>query len=482
MSEFMGDEFSTTKRGVSDENDQDILGGQIILSTGNRYLKIGTSGALVGPVRGGDTLVQGDAAAIAIDQNGQPYVVWPGAPGGGGDPGDPGLVTIYQSISTSYYQSVLPIDIPTSIRIWRPEISSSIIPAGSVIQNADGSITFLNKGWFDVEIAVYFDSPGEHCVSLGTAPGLETSALVGDHTGSGSANVSGAMYFFGAQDNEKTYLTVESSDGGHAYLVSFTAFRIGTGVAGADGVDGADGPPGPPGAPGAVGPAGAAGAAGAPGAAGAVGPQGPKGDLDPEVWIAPGAPAPRNNLVVWVDTDEPEVTWPPPLVSVLPASPVDGQEVYFQNAAMRLQGAIWHLRFRDTLGLSFYQWEFLGGAALETSSQNLQTITSATYTDGTDPLSLTLPLNGDFDLAHGYAFADQSVATYEYIVLNVGGATWTPSIIQNWITVGPVENGSIERRYTGAISGSVVKQQMAIGSGQVRFNGRWMRLRPVRVA
>lgn len=49
------------------------------------------------------------------------------------------------------------------------------------------------------------------------------------------------------------------------------------------------------------------------------------------------------------------------LVSVLPGSPADGQEVYF--IADSANGVIWHLRYR-TAGTAPYRWEFVGGSSL----------------------------------------------------------------------------------------------------------------------
>jgi len=39
----------------------------------------------------------------------------------------------------------------------------------------------------------------------------------------------------------------------------------------------------------------------------------------------------------------------PVFVNVLPFQAVDGQEIYFQNAAMATQGIVWHLRYRPGL-------------------------------------------------------------------------------------------------------------------------------------
>jgi hypothetical protein len=52
-----------------------------------------------------------------------------------------------------------------------------------------------------------------------------------------------------------------------------------------------------------------------------------------------------------------------PLVSTLPGSPVDGQEVYYQDSQMAAIGAVWHLRYRAA-SASIYKWELVGGGKL----------------------------------------------------------------------------------------------------------------------
>src|SRR5215218_6358847 len=51
------------------------------------------------------------------------------------------------------------------------------------------------------------------------------------------------------------------------------------------------------------------------------------------------------------------------VVTALPGSPVDGQEVIYQNASMASVGVAWRLKYRSASG-SAYKWEFIGGAPL----------------------------------------------------------------------------------------------------------------------
>ena len=93
----------------------------------------------------------------------------------------------------------------------------------------------------------------------------------------------------------------------------------------------------------------------------------------------------------------------PTLVTSLPGSPTDGQEVYYQ--ADDANGLIWHLRFRSTAsgGNATYPWEFVGGSRLSSTAAGGFTTTAASWGDlvsGTAP-NFSLPLAGDYHLTYG---------------------------------------------------------------------------------
>jgi len=105
-----------------------------------------------------------------------------------------------------------------------------------------------------------------------------------------------------------------------------------------------------------------------------------------------------------------------PLVSSLPlpASPANGQEIYFQDASMATAAIIWHLRFSTASGA----WEFVGGAPYHLSANTSRTSSATAYAiPSTDPLSVTVP-PGTYDVmiegdvtptATGAAFHSYSV-------------------------------------------------------------------------
>lgn len=87
----------------------------------------------------------------------------------------------------------------------------------------------------------------------------------------------------------------------------------------------------------------------------------------------------------------------PPLdiVSALPGSPFDGQEIYFQSAAMATAGVVWHLRYRA--GGGAYKWEFLGGPPIIATNTTAGTVSSNTTPAAfTNTPTITIPLLGDY--------------------------------------------------------------------------------------
>lgn len=86
---------------------------------------------------------------------------------------------------------------------------------------------------------------------------------------------------------------------------------------------------------------------------------------------------------------------PTDIVSALPGSPFDGQEIYYQNAAMATAGTVWHLRYRS--GGGTYKWEFLGGPPIIATNGTAGTVSSSgTAVAFTNTPTITVPLLGDY--------------------------------------------------------------------------------------
>jgi len=85
-----------------------------------------------------------------------------------------------------------------------------------------------------------------------------------------------------------------------------------------------------------------------------------------------------------------------PVVTALPAAPVDGQEIYFKVS----EDTMWHLRYNAT-ATAPYRWVYIGGAPLNNevvTSANETTSSTAFVALTTPGPIITLPLAGEYDI------------------------------------------------------------------------------------
>jgi hypothetical protein len=159
---------------------------------------------------------------------------------------------------------------------------------------------------------------------------------------------------------------------------------------------------------------------------------GPGGDLA-GTYAAPTVPTVRGGLVPVARTDaaggDLTGTYPNPRVSIatvtaLPASPFDGQEIYF--IADDANGVIWHLRYRATSG-STSKWEFVGGPPMTATVDSDDTFAEgATYVNPAPNVGPTIvvPLTGNYALTMtaNFYIASQTAAGNANLALSIGGA------------------------------------------------------------
>jgi hypothetical protein len=226
---------------------------------------------------------------------------------------------------------------------------------------------------------------------------------------------------------------------------------------------------------------------GATGDQGIQGPQGIQGLTGPPSAVAqPGPPTPRNEVVLWVDTDEPMppyVVSGPSLVTTLPSSPIDGQEVYYLADAAN--GVVWHLRYR-AVSASAYKWEYLGGPPLTAINPNTSTgITGNTLVRPSQTVSITLQLAGDYIMSWWTAGPNNTAGAYSFIsavVAAIGFALESPA---GAYFVAPSAGfyGQITRteRINGRTAGQVIEVWARASSGTFTPNYIGLSVMPVRV-
>jgi hypothetical protein len=103
-----------------------------------------------------------------------------------------------------------------------------------------------------------------------------------------------------------------------------------------------------------------------------------------------------------------------PLVTALPDSPDDGDEVYFDVAAgppgVRIA---WHLRYSGAW------WDFLGGPPRYSEAADGAVITSPAYSSEWSPAYITIPLTGFYLVRLGAAFNFHGVAGQDGVATGV---------------------------------------------------------------
>jgi hypothetical protein len=105
------------------------------------------------------------------------------------------------------------------------------------------------------------------------------------------------------------------------------------------------------------------------------------------------------------------------LVTALPASPIDGQEIYFvANAAT---GVVWHLRYRAA-SASAYKWEYVGGESLlsEIVTQEGLGVSAAYGNFPTIGPQVPIPLSGDYRL-HYAAYMTTGITTNAKVFVSI---------------------------------------------------------------
>lgn len=131
--------------------------------------------------------------------------------------------------------------------------------------------------------------------------------------------------------------------------------------------------------------------------------------IDPDGSVVPtiGNSSEINLSVIEFDTNA--TLWPAgavqpiPVVTALPESPIAGQEVYFQNAAMALLGVRWHLVWDATLA----KWTRLGGGKLAKGPSGSITTAASAVTVLTGGPTLVVPLTGVYEVGISISMQSQ---------------------------------------------------------------------------
>lgn len=172
----------------------------------------------------------------------------------------------------------------------------------------------------------------------------------------------------------------------------------------------------------------------------------------------------------------------PPLVSALPASPYDGQVVFYEDATI---GSPMMFRY-DAASVSAYKWDYLGGAPNWYAKYDTSdTYTSATYGALGVHVTLDIPGNitGDFLIHHGTRINGPGSAERAFQSLRVGAVAASDANAVATTTNDQITASSQPIQLLGVAANTTIGLHYRTESGgTATYSFRWLAITPVRVA
>jgi hypothetical protein len=172
------------------------------------------------------------------------------------------------------------------------------------------------------------------------------------------------------------------------------------------------------------------------------------------------------------------------IVDALPGSPVDGQVIFYQSAAMATDGIVWVFRYRAAASGS-YKWEFVGGAAISSESTTSNTSSSTSYADIANNPAVTTPLAGDYDVVVGARAQCNSAGNSAFFSFAIGGTAASDNDAVRVRNTDASVNADISAsrtvRKAAVAAGTALSGRVRVEAGTGTWAMRWLRLIPVRV-
>jgi hypothetical protein len=184
------------------------------------------------------------------------------------------------------------------------------------------------------------------------------------------------------------------------------------------------------------------------------------------------------NGTIWVPAG------PPPLVTSLPGSPVDGQEVYY--LADDANGIIWHLRYRAARA-DAYKWEYVGGPPMAAAVSPQAGVSGNFGATGDILPNIQLPmLAGYFIIQFGSNAYSLHTATQTVThALAYSGLEADPAAGISYVLAasgGPGRNNAMRQNVALLAAGVNVRTRgSASAGGSAYLTDRWISIIPSRV-
>ena len=172
----------------------------------------------------------------------------------------------------------------------------------------------------------------------------------------------------------------------------------------------------------------------------------------------------------------------PTFVSALPGSPVDGQVVYYQSAAMATDGVVWALRYRSAAAGS-YKWEFVGGSVWGLEVEGTGGYNSASPIDTGAPVGpgRTPPLAGDYEFAWGANFYAAAATNVQAHIVRMSDAVSMIAINCSSPASNQAYTFARHARITVVAAGVEYRMRYVGTAATTNTRERFLRIVPIRV-
>jgi hypothetical protein len=178
----------------------------------------------------------------------------------------------------------------------------------------------------------------------------------------------------------------------------------------------------------------------------------------------------------------------PPVFTDLSAGglpPQDGDERYFQNAAMKAAGILWRFRYDAAAPAGKPKWVFAGGQGWYDmhDGDTFAPVANVWADSGAPGPGFTIPLQGDYSVEFGGLIYSNAIGVYAGMDISVGGTLTGRSVLHGNFHAAYTDYHDASRtsRVDNCPQGSLMKlvyYSNPIGGG---FQRRYIKITPIRV-
>lgn len=164
------------------------------------------------------------------------------------------------------------------------------------------------------------------------------------------------------------------------------------------------------------------------------------------------------------------------ILTSLPTKSVVGRRILYKAAA----GVYWQLLYT---GEETYPWAKIGGPPLVARSDTGRASNETTYKSlPTDPLSITVPLAGDYDITIAAAIYNVAANRTGWLSYEVGGTAASDNWAATFFSASAgTASTALTTRQTAITASAAITEKAKRETGEVQFFRRRLIIDPVRV-